>query len=63
MGRGIAFLYGIVCYAIFFITFLYLIGFLGNLLVPRSIDVGPAAATLTALMINFALIALFGAIE
>ncbi len=60
MGRGIAFLYGVVCYAIFFLTFLYLIGFLSNLLVPRSIDVGPTAATLTALTINFALIALFG---
>ncbi len=60
MGRGIAFLYGVVCYAIFFLTFLYLIGFLSNLLVPRSIDVGPAVATLTALTINFVLIALFG---
>ncbi len=60
MGRGIAFLYGIVSYAIFFLSFLYLIGFLSNLLVPRSIDVGPAAATLAALIINFALIALFG---
>jgi protein-S-isoprenylcysteine O-methyltransferase Ste14 len=60
MGRGIAVLYGVACYAIFFLTFLYLIGFLSNLLVPRSIDVGPAAATLTALTINFALIALFG---
>jgi hypothetical protein len=43
MGRGIAVLYGVVCYAIFFLTFLYLVGFLSNLLVPRSIDVGPAA--------------------
>jgi protein-S-isoprenylcysteine O-methyltransferase Ste14 len=60
MGRGIAFLYGVVCYAIFFLTFLYLVGFLSNLLVPRSIDVGLAATTLTALTINFALIALFG---
>ncbi len=59
MGRGIAVLYGVVCYAIFFLTFLYLVGFLSNLLVPRSIDVGPAAATLTALTINLALIALF----
>lgn len=60
MGRGIAFLYGVVCYAIFFLAFLYLVGFLSNMLVPRSIDVGPAAATLTAFTINFALIALFG---
>ena len=60
MGRGIAILYGVVCYAIFFLTFLYLIGFLSNLLVPRTIDVGAAATTLTALTINFTLIALFG---
>ncbi len=60
MGRGIAFLYGVVCYGIFFLTFLYLIGFLGNLLVPKSIDVGPVVATSTAFLINFALIALFG---
>jgi len=60
MGRGIAFLYGVVCYGIFFLSFLYLIGFLGNLLVPRSIDVGPIANISTAFLINFALIALFG---
>jgi len=60
MGRGIAFLYGVVCYGIFFLTFLYLIGFLGNLLVPRSIDVGPVASISAAFLINFALIALFG---
>lgn len=60
MGRGIALIYGVVCYTIFFLTFLYLIGFLSNLLVPRSIDVGLAATTLTAVAINVALIALFG---
>ena len=53
-------LYGVVCYAIFFLTFLYLIGFLSNLLVPISIDVGPAASTTMALLTNVALIALFG---
>ena len=60
MGRGITFLYGVVCYGIFFLTFLYLIGFLGNLLVPRSIDVGPAASMSIAFLVNFVLIALFG---
>jgi protein-S-isoprenylcysteine O-methyltransferase Ste14 len=60
MKRVFALLYGVACYGIFFITFLYLIGFMGNLLVPRSIDVGPAAATSTALIINVCLIALFG---
>ena len=39
MGRGITFLYGVVCYGIFFLTFLYLIGFLGdfNQIVPRKL--------------------------
>lgn len=60
MGRSIAALYGVVCYAIFFVTFLYLIGFLSNLLVPRSIDVGPEAATWIAMLVNIGLIALFG---
>lgn len=60
MARSIAFLYGILAYGIFFLTFLYLIGFVGNLLVPKSIDSGAVTATGTALLINFALIALFG---
>lgn len=60
MGRGIAFVYGVVSYGIFFLSFLYIIGFLSNLVVPRSVDVGPAASMTTAFIINFALIALFG---
>lgn len=60
MTRALAFLFGVVCYVLFFATFLYLIGFVGNLLVPRSIDAGPTAGTVTALLINVSLIALFG---
>lgn len=60
MKRVIALLYGVVCYAVFFAAFLYLIGFLGNFLVPRSVDVGPEATLAAALVINLALIALFG---
>ncbi len=60
MNRFIALVYGVLCYTVFFLTFLYLIGFLGNLLVPKSIDSGVSSATGTALLINLGLIALFG---
>ncbi|MDJ0570951.1 MAG: hypothetical protein QNJ53_18150 [Pleurocapsa sp. MO_192.B19] len=38
VARISAFIYGIVCYGIFLGTFLYAVGFLGNLIMPRSID-------------------------
>lgn len=61
MGRSIAFVYGVVCYAIFFLSFLYLYGFLANLpQLPRTIDIGPAAGAAFAFWVNLALIALFG---
>jgi protein-S-isoprenylcysteine O-methyltransferase Ste14 len=61
MGRSINMLFAVVAYAIFFATFLYLIAFVGNLpFVPITVDRGPAAPVAVALIVNIALISLFG---
>jgi len=58
--RIIAFLYGAVSYLVFLLTFLYAIGFVGNLVVPRSIDTAPNAGTLTrALIADLILLSIF----
>jgi protein-S-isoprenylcysteine O-methyltransferase Ste14 len=59
MKRLAIFLYGIVSYAVFFATFLYGIGFIGNLWVPKSIDSPRDVALGTALAVNLGLLALF----
>jgi protein-S-isoprenylcysteine O-methyltransferase Ste14 len=53
--------FSLIAYAIFLATFLYLIGFVGGLsALPTTVDKGPAAAPAAALIINIALIAIFG---
>ncbi len=61
-GRIVAFLYGVVTYLIFFVTFLYAIGFVEDLVVPKTIDGSPALASapaLQALIVNLVLMSIF----
>jgi methanethiol S-methyltransferase len=53
-------LYGIVTYALFFATFLFMVGFVGNLPLPRTIDGGVPGPVAEAVLVNLLLIGLFG---
>jgi len=59
MRKTLSFIYGVVCYLVFFAVFLYMIGFVGNLFVPKSIDTGTEAAAVPSMMVNIALLGLF----
>ena len=61
MTRAASLLFSLVAYAIFFATFLYLIVFVGDIpIAGQTVDRGPDAPIATAILIDVALIALFG---
>ena len=60
MKRISAFIYAILSYFLFFGTFLYMVFFLGDMLVPKTINSGEAGSVASAVLINLGLIALFG---
>ena len=59
MKRVAFFLYGLVAYSIFLGTFLYAIGFVAGIAVPKSIDSTPSAPLGVALITDAALLAIF----
>ena len=59
MNRIAVLFYGIISYTIFFATFLYAMGFVGNIYVPKGIDSAPNVPMLQALIINIGLLGIF----
>jgi methanethiol S-methyltransferase len=59
MDRFIAFIYGLVCYAVFLFTTLYAVGFVSDVAVPKTIDTGTVVPMAEASVINLFLIFIF----
>ncbi|MGV1087013.1 MAG: methanethiol S-methyltransferase [Mycobacterium sp.] len=59
MKRTLTLGYGAVCYLLFLVVFLYSVGFVGDLVVPRSVDHGRSASLTEALIVNVLLLGLF----
>ena len=59
LKRPLVVAYGVACYAVFLATFLYAVGFIANVVVPRSIDSPPVGDFTTSVVIDLALLLLF----
>ncbi|WP_285032153.1 methanethiol S-methyltransferase [Mycolicibacterium sp. lyk4-40-TYG-92] len=59
MKRYLTLGYGALCYAVFLVSFLYAIGFVGNIVVPRTVDHGITASIAEAVVVNLILLGLF----
>jgi protein-S-isoprenylcysteine O-methyltransferase Ste14 len=59
VGKTLTLVYGAISYLIFLFTTLYAIGFFGNLIVPKTLDAGPAVSFPHALLVDLVLLGLF----
>jgi methanethiol S-methyltransferase len=59
MGRVLALVFGAVAYAVFLGAFLYAIGFVTGLIVPKTIDTGPMGPVGAAIVIDVLLLTVF----
>ena len=60
IARAFVLVFGLTTYAVFLATFVYVIGFVGGGLVPKTIDDGPLGPVSTAILVNVAFLGLFG---
>lgn len=59
MAQILTLVYGFVAYVVFLVAFLYAIGFVGNIVVPKSIDSGTTVLMTEALLVNVLLLSFF----
>jgi len=59
IGRVAGLIYSIASYLVFLCSILYAMGFIGNYLVPQSIDVGPESGLARSILIDVVLLGLF----
>lgn len=59
MNKMTSFLFGVISYFVFFVAFVYAIGFLAEMIVPKSINSGTESGLVSSLIINLLLLGAF----
>lgn len=61
MKRGLFLLYGVACHGLFLATFLYMAAFVGDVLVPKTINSPASGSVVASVLVNLGLLGLFAA--